>query len=141
MELFLDADDERSLSTQLYDQIREAIVNGRMPPGGRLQPSRAVAQGLAIARSTVTDAYARLTAEGYIEGRRGGGSIVLGHASSQPELSEAPSARWHPPPGPPLSGATASAWNRARATASPRDEHRIPGCSPSPTGDAARTAP
>jgi GntR family transcriptional regulator / MocR family aminotransferase len=92
MELFLDTGDERGLSTQLYDQIREAIAAGRLPPGGRLQPSRAVAQGLGIARSTVTDAYARLTAEGYVEGRRGGGSIVLDHASPQHELSEAPTA-------------------------------------------------
>jgi GntR family transcriptional regulator/MocR family aminotransferase len=63
-----------------------------MPPGGRLQPSRAVAQGLGVARSTVTDAYARLTAEGYTEGHRGGGSIVLGHDSPQPERSDAPTA-------------------------------------------------
>ena len=76
MELFLDTGDERGLSTQLYDQIREAIAAGRLPPGGRLKPSRAVAQGLGIARSTVTDAYARLTAEGHVEGRRGGGSMA-----------------------------------------------------------------
>ncbi len=103
MELFLNAGDERGLSTQLYDQIREAIADGRLPPGGRLQPSRAVAHGLGIARSTVTDAYARLTAEGYVEGRRGGGSIVVGHASPPPELSEAPTA-----PAPTAQAATAT---------------------------------
>ncbi len=92
MELFLDAGDERSLTTQLYDQIRRAITDGRLPAGARLQPSRAVAQALGIARSTVTDAYARLTAEGYAEGRRGGGSVVLGHDAPQPELPEAPTA-------------------------------------------------
>ena len=64
MELFLDPGDHRSLTLQLYDQLREAIADGRLPPGARLQPSRAVAEKLAIARSTVTDAYARLTAEG-----------------------------------------------------------------------------
>ncbi|WP_433379857.1 PLP-dependent aminotransferase family protein [Actinoplanes sp. CA-142083] len=92
MELFLDPDDGRALSTQLYDQIREAIADGRLPHGGRLQPSRLVAQELGIARSTVTDAYARLTAEGYVEGRRGGGSVVQGHASPPPEMAEAPTA-------------------------------------------------
>ncbi|MFC7272481.1 PLP-dependent aminotransferase family protein [Paractinoplanes rhizophilus] len=92
MELFLDTDDERALSTQLYDQIRAAIGDGRLPPGGRLQPSRVVAHELGIARSTVTDAYARLTAEGYVEGRRGGGSIVLDHAAPGPGPSEAPTA-------------------------------------------------
>jgi GntR family transcriptional regulator/MocR family aminotransferase len=84
MELFLDPDDHRSLTVQLYDQIREAIADGRLPPGARLQPSRAVAEKLAIARSTVTDAYARLTGEGFVEGRRGGGSIVTGGACVEP---------------------------------------------------------
>ena len=84
MELFLDPGDHRSLTVQLYDQLREAITDGRLPPGARLQPSRAVAEKLAIARSTVTDAYARLTAEGFVEGRRGGGSIVTGGACVEP---------------------------------------------------------
>ena len=68
MELFLDPGDHRSLTLQLYDQLREAIADGRLPTGARLQPSRAVAEKLAIARSTVTDTYARLTAEGLVEG-------------------------------------------------------------------------
>ena len=84
MELFLDPGDHRSLTLQLYDQLREAIADGRLPTGARLQPSRAVAEKLAIARSTVTDAYARLTAEGLVEGRRGGGSIVTGGACVEP---------------------------------------------------------
>ncbi|HKX66495.1 MAG TPA: hypothetical protein VJN29_04665 [Intrasporangium sp.] len=37
MELFLDRGDDRSLSRQLYDQLRDAIDDGRLPPGGRLQ--------------------------------------------------------------------------------------------------------
>jgi GntR family transcriptional regulator/MocR family aminotransferase len=64
MELFLDPD-------------------GRLPPGARLQPTRTVAEELGGARSTVTGAYARLTAEGYVEGRRGGGSIVVGGLPSR----------------------------------------------------------
>jgi GntR family transcriptional regulator/MocR family aminotransferase len=76
MELFLDPDDSRSLSTQLYEQLRTAIVEGRLEPGARLTPSRTAAADLGIARATVTDAYGRLSAEGYVEGRSGGGSIV-----------------------------------------------------------------
>ena len=63
MELFLDRGDDRSLSRQLYDQLRDAIGDGRLPPGGRLQPTRVVAEELGVARSTVTEAYGRLTAE------------------------------------------------------------------------------
>ena len=92
MELFLDPADHRSLTVQLYDQVREAIADGRLAPGARLQPSRAVAEKLAIARSTVTDAYARLTAEGFVEGRRGGGSIVTGSACVEPSPVATPTA-------------------------------------------------
>ena len=92
MELFLDPADHRSLTVQLYDQVREAIADGRLAPGARLQPSRAVAEKLAIARSTVTDAYARLTAEGFVEGRRGGGSIVTGGACVEPSPVATPTA-------------------------------------------------
>ena len=92
MELFIDPGDHRSLTVQLYDQLREAIADGRLPPGARLQPSRAVAEKLAIARSTVTDAYARLTAEGFVEGRRGGGSIVTGGACVEPSPAATPTA-------------------------------------------------
>jgi GntR family transcriptional regulator/MocR family aminotransferase len=35
MELFLDPGDHRSLALQLYDQLREAIADGRLPTGAR----------------------------------------------------------------------------------------------------------
>jgi len=92
VELFLDGADRRSLATQLYDQLRAAIVEGRLPRGARLESTRAVAERLAIARSTVTDAYGRLTAEGYVQGRRGGGSFVLGDAVPRPRRGRAPAA-------------------------------------------------
>ncbi|GAA4374717.1 PLP-dependent aminotransferase family protein [Agromyces bauzanensis] len=77
MQLFLDSTRDRSMSDQLYDQLAEAIASGRLVPGTRLMPTRAVAADLGVSRSTVTGAYMRLVAEGYVEGRRGGGSIVL----------------------------------------------------------------
>jgi GntR family transcriptional regulator/MocR family aminotransferase len=76
MELFLDPGDHRSHVVQLYDQLRIAIAEGRLAPGDRLTPSRTVAADLGISRSTVTEAYGRLSAEGYIEGKSGGGSVV-----------------------------------------------------------------
>jgi GntR family transcriptional regulator/MocR family aminotransferase len=82
VELFLDPDDPRPLSAQLYDQIRAAIVEGRLQPGDRLTPSRIVAVDLHVARATVSDAYGRLSAEGYIDGHAGGGSIVGGAPQS-----------------------------------------------------------
>jgi GntR family transcriptional regulator/MocR family aminotransferase len=76
VELFLDPDDPRSRTVQLYEQVRTAIVEGRLRPGDRLSPSRTVAADLHISRATVTEAYGRLTAEGYIEGHAGRGSLV-----------------------------------------------------------------
>jgi GntR family transcriptional regulator/MocR family aminotransferase len=76
VELFVDPDDPRPLTRQLYDQLRSAIVEGRLPPGSRLTPTRTAAADLGVARSTVAEAYGRLVAEGYLEGRRGGGSVV-----------------------------------------------------------------
>jgi hypothetical protein len=66
----------RPQKVQLYEQLRTAIVEGRLAPGDRLVPSRIMAADLHISRATVTEAYGRLSAEGYIEGRSGGGSVV-----------------------------------------------------------------
>ncbi|GGS60825.1 GntR family transcriptional regulator [Planobispora rosea] len=96
MELFIDPDDERSLTRQLYEQIREAIMNGRLRPGDRLAPSRAVAAELGIARSTVTGVYGALAAEGYTEGRAGGGTVVA--AGYGPSLQGPPPGALAPTP-------------------------------------------
>jgi len=76
VELFLDPADPRPRTVQLYEQVRDAIVEGRLQPGDRLTPSRTVAADLGVARATVTEAYGRLSAEGYVEGRSGRGSVV-----------------------------------------------------------------
>jgi GntR family transcriptional regulator/MocR family aminotransferase len=76
VELFLDPTDGRPRSVQIYEQVRNAIVEGRLTARDRLAPTRTVAAELGVSRSTVTDAYGRLSAEGYIEGRAGGGSVV-----------------------------------------------------------------
>lgn len=76
MELFIDRADRRPLSTQLYEQVRHAIADGRLQAGDPIGPSRQVAGELGVARHTVTTAYGRLTAEGFLTGRAGGGSVV-----------------------------------------------------------------
>ena len=78
MDLFIDPASDRGLSAQLYQQIREGIAAGRLRPGDQLLPSRHVAQQLGLSRHTVTTAYGRLAAEGFTQGRAGGGSVVAG---------------------------------------------------------------
>jgi GntR family transcriptional regulator / MocR family aminotransferase len=76
VDLFIDAAGGRGLSGQLYEQIRGAIAAGRLRPGDQLPPSRDAARRLGISRHTVTTAYGRLVAEGFVCGRAGGGSFV-----------------------------------------------------------------
>jgi GntR family transcriptional regulator/MocR family aminotransferase len=64
------------LYRQLYEAIRRAVLEGRLPPGTRLPPSRTLAKELGCSRNTVMTAYEQLHAEGYLEGRVGAGSFV-----------------------------------------------------------------
>jgi GntR family transcriptional regulator/MocR family aminotransferase len=61
---------------QLYEQLRRMILDGEMGGGERLPASRALAQQLAVARVTVTQAYERLAAEGFVHSRVGAGTFV-----------------------------------------------------------------
>ncbi|HVS77616.1 MAG TPA: PLP-dependent aminotransferase family protein, partial [Steroidobacteraceae bacterium] len=60
----------------LYDEIRLAILEGRLPPGARLPSTRSIASQYRLARGTVVAAFDHLMAEGYIEGSVGSGSFV-----------------------------------------------------------------
>ena len=64
------------LHRQLYDQVREIILSGRLAPGARLPSSRALTRDLAVSRNTVVTAFEQLLSEGYIEGRVGSGTYV-----------------------------------------------------------------
>ncbi|WP_454621209.1 MocR-like pyridoxine biosynthesis transcription factor PdxR [Bradyrhizobium cenepequi] len=64
------------LSGEIYRQIRQAILDGRLRPGERLPPTREMAAELTIARSTVTVAYESLLAEGYATSHTGAGTFV-----------------------------------------------------------------
>ncbi|HBA35657.1 MAG TPA: hypothetical protein DCZ12_16140, partial [Gammaproteobacteria bacterium] len=78
----LKADKRDPLHKQLYEAVREAILNGKFPAGAQLPSSRIFAQTLAVSRNTVVSAFDQLQAEGYIERRVGAGSFV---ASTTPE--------------------------------------------------------
>jgi GntR family transcriptional regulator/MocR family aminotransferase len=64
------------LHARLSSALRQAIRDGRLPPGSALPPSRALAEDLGCSRWVVTEAYAQLAAEGYLEGRVGAGTRV-----------------------------------------------------------------
>lgn len=84
---------------QLYDQVRNAIVDGALKPGGRLPSSRDFAARLGVARASVVAAYDLLLAEGYAVGKVGSGTYVSGDLSGVADLKPAkPAAPTAAPP-------------------------------------------
>jgi GntR family transcriptional regulator/MocR family aminotransferase len=74
--VLLKLDGRTRLGDQIYRALRGAILEGRLAPGLRLPPTRALAEESGVARNTVLVAYERLLAEGYVEGRVGSGTYV-----------------------------------------------------------------
>ena len=95
-------DPQRGLARQLYQALRERILDGRLQRRTRLPASRDLANLLGISRNTVTRAFDQLYAEGYIEGRIGAGTYVA-ELSGATRPTPVPSAQAQ------LSGSTQSA--------------------------------
>lgn len=68
--------DSRSLLSSLHNQLRSAILDGRLKPGLRLPSTRALAAGHGVSRNTAVAAYDLLLSEGYVLARRGSGTTV-----------------------------------------------------------------
>lgn len=65
-----------SLYRWLYDELRSAILAGRLRPGARLPATRDLADAYHLSRATIVAAFDQLKAEGYVEGRAGSGTYV-----------------------------------------------------------------
>ena len=72
----IDRGSRRPVCTQLYLALRELILAGGFCAGERLPASRTLARDLTVSRTTVIEAFDRLTAEGLIESRVGAGTFV-----------------------------------------------------------------
>ncbi len=78
----LDACLPEPLHRQLYEALRQGILNGQLAPGNRLPSTRTLQAELGVARNTVLAAFDQLLAEGYLESRTGSGTFV---ATTLPE--------------------------------------------------------
>jgi GntR family transcriptional regulator/MocR family aminotransferase len=76
LSLGIDRGSARPLATQLYAGLRELLLSGAVAAGVRLPASRTLARELGVSRTTVLDAFDRLTAEGLVESRVGSGSFA-----------------------------------------------------------------
>jgi GntR family transcriptional regulator/MocR family aminotransferase len=75
----LDRDAATPLYRQLYDGLRQAILDRRLEPGLRLPSTRDLAANLDLSRNTVKNAYEQLIAEGYLDAETGSGTFVTSH--------------------------------------------------------------
>jgi len=64
------------LAVQISAQLQAAVTGGALRAGDRLPSSRDLSATLGVSRTVVTNAYARLFAEGWLEGRHGSGTYV-----------------------------------------------------------------
>jgi GntR family transcriptional regulator/MocR family aminotransferase len=87
--VLLDRSRPDSLTTQMVDQIRDAIRCARIAPGSRLPSSRRLSEQLAISRNTVMRAYDLLLMEGIVESRPASG-IYVAEQQPRPAAAAAP---------------------------------------------------
>ncbi|QXE92624.1 PLP-dependent aminotransferase family protein [Geomonas subterranea] len=90
----IDQNDNVPLYRQLYHQIREQVLSGRLPAHAKLPSVRDLATELSISRNTVEGAYQELFAEGYIYSRQ-----RIGYFVSALDQLVAPATRGRAPVG------------------------------------------
>jgi GntR family transcriptional regulator / MocR family aminotransferase len=88
LELLLSVSREgaRTLGAQIEDQLRRAIREGALRPGTGVPSTRDLARQLGISRRVVVDAYAQLSAEGYLNLRQGARPRVSDSAAAASEV-------------------------------------------------------
>ncbi|WP_394830411.1 PLP-dependent aminotransferase family protein [Pendulispora rubella] len=86
---------------QIYDGLRQAILDGVLHPGQKVPSTRALAEELEVSRLPVLTAYEQLLHECYLEGRLGSGTFVSAALPDHLLRSPAPAhrrGRIRPPP-------------------------------------------
>lgn len=66
----------KPLIRQIYEQLRNSILDGTLKAGAKIPSTREMAHELNVSRNTVNEAYELLIAEGFLGGVRGKGVFV-----------------------------------------------------------------
>jgi GntR family transcriptional regulator/MocR family aminotransferase len=74
--LSVNRNERRPIQVQLFEELRGLILGAGFKPGQQLPSSRVLAHDLAVSRNTVSLAYDRLAAEGYITTKAKAGTFV-----------------------------------------------------------------
>jgi GntR family transcriptional regulator/MocR family aminotransferase len=72
----LDPNSPTSLHRQLYEGIRQSILQRNLAAGQRIPSTRALAKSMGVSRATVTTSFEMLLSEGYLEATGGSGTYV-----------------------------------------------------------------
>lgn len=70
-------DGSRNSARSIYEQLKTAIVEGRLALGARLPGTRQSSEFFGVSRNTATEIYERLINDGYAISRRGSGTYVV----------------------------------------------------------------
>ncbi len=79
---------------QISNEIRSAILSGRLRAGHRLPPERRLAKKLGVNRSTVFQAYRQLKEDGLVGAHVGRGTTVLSTRGAMPDAAPEPFLPW-----------------------------------------------
>src|SRR6478609_6251770 len=72
----------RSVSDEVFAELRDAVLTGRFQPGESLPPERELAASFAVNRHAVREALKRLQEAGFVRVAHGGGATALDVRSS-----------------------------------------------------------
>jgi DNA-binding transcriptional regulator YhcF (GntR family) len=87
---------QEPVGRQIYRQLRQLILHGRLPARARLPSTRQLASDLGVSRNIVVFAYEELKAEGYILSEVGAGSRVASPVQRGPLDRRSPRERRQP---------------------------------------------
>ena len=76
LHLKVTVDSGEGLQNQIFEQVRSMILDATLRAGEMLPATRTLSEELGVSRNTMTLAYERLAAEGYIEMRKSVGTFV-----------------------------------------------------------------
>ncbi len=88
-------DSDVPLHKQVFEEIRQTILSGRLVTGAPLPSSRMLARELAVSRNTVLTAYDMLASEGYTDAARGSSTRVSAVLPEMLQYADASHERAH----------------------------------------------
>jgi len=86
--ILLDRNSSDPLQLQIYTQIKDAVLAGRLKPGTKLSATRVFAKQLGVSRNTVLAAFELLRSEDYVVSIQGSGTQITNRLSEDLLLTQ-----------------------------------------------------